>query len=92
MLVAVELALHYAAYDETEKKCASLLNTTDVAGYQAKIDIKVEGTVEWILKNPQYSEWNSKQNARLLWVTGYPGHGKTVLASFMTQHLNKQHS
>ncbi|KAL8719551.1 MAG: hypothetical protein Q9225_003450 [Loekoesia sp. 1 TL-2023] len=74
-------------YDETEKMCASLLNTIDIADYQAKIDSRVEGTLEWVLQKPQYYEWTSAPNTRLLWDVG-----KTVLASFIWRYLEERYS
>lgn len=51
----------------------------------------MEGTLEWVLQKSQYNEWASNPDSRLLWVTGYVGCGKTVLASFIWQYLNEQH-
>ena len=82
-----ELYLEYAAYDETEKACASLLNVVDVADYESRLDSRVEGTLEWVLQEPQYQSWSSSPEIRLMWITGYAGSGKTVLASFMSRHL-----
>ena len=52
----------------------------------------MEGTLEWVLQKPQYNDWASNPEARLLWVTGFVGCGKTVLASFISRYLNEQHS
>lgn len=45
------------------------------------------GTCTWILDRPEFQAWlNSDPNdavARLLWLTGVPGAGKTVLSSFV---------
>jgi Cdc6-like AAA superfamily ATPase len=81
------LSISSSAYNETEKICASLLNTVDVAGYESRLDIRVEGTLDWVLVNPQYINWVSNASARILWVTGYAGCGKTTLASFIMRYL-----
>ena len=87
----VGMVSQIVAFDETEKACASLLNTIDVAEYESKLDPKVEGTLEWVLLSPQYNDWVSNLEARLLLVTGYVGSGKTILASFIWRYLNEQH-
>ena len=81
------LSTYSTAYDETEKNFASLLNTVDVAGYESRLDLRIEGTLDWVLVNPQYTKWASDHVARILWVTGYAGCGKTTLASFVTRYL-----
>ena len=53
------------------------------------MDARVEGTLEWFFKKPQYSDWTSKPDVRLFWVTGYVGCGKTILASFVSRHLSQ---
>jgi len=69
--------------------CVALLNTINIAEYESNLDSRVEGTLEWVLKNPQYLDWTDQSNMKLLWVTGYAGCGKTTLASFMSQYLTK---
>ncbi|KAL8689403.1 MAG: hypothetical protein Q9224_004647, partial [Gallowayella concinna] len=87
MTMASSLYTDYS-YDETEKTCASLLNTFNVADYESKLDLRVEGTLEWVLQKPQYSTWSSSSDVRLLWVTGNAGCGKTILASFVSRRLS----
>lgn len=33
-----------------KKECAALLNTGNLEGYESKLDSRVEGTLEWVLK------------------------------------------
>ena len=68
----------------------ALLNTTDIAGYEAKLSRRVNGTLQWVLDNPQYTTWLSSRESRLLWVTGYAGCGKTILASYIIHCLAKR--
>jgi len=72
--------------------CVTLLNTINIAEYESNLDSRVEGTLEWVLKKPQYLDWTDQPNAKLLWVTGYAGSGKTTLASFISQYLTKVYS
>ena len=62
-----------------------------VADYEAKLDDRVDGTLTWVLKKPQYSKWISDSVTKFLLVTGYAGSGKTILASFISRYLIEQH-
>ena len=75
------------AFNEAEKACIALLNTTDLAEFEAGLSPQADGTLQWILNDQQYTSWVSSTEARLLWVTGYPGCGKTILASYIVRHL-----
>lgn len=72
--------------------CVTLLNTINIAEYESTLDSRVEGTLEWVLQKPQYLDWTEQPNAKILWVTGYAGCGKTTLASFVSQYLTMTHS
>ena len=78
-----------SALDETEKECVALLNTVNLEGYESKLDLRVEGTLEWVLKIPQYKDWISSQDSKILWVTGYVGSGKTTLSMYIVQCISK---
>ena len=51
----------------------------------------LEGTCEWILSHPSYQAWISDEYpvkvARILWIRGPAGHGKTVLCAKLVQYL-----
>ena len=49
---------------------------------------RAQGTCEWILEDPHFNSW-SKGPCPLLWITGGPSKGKTVLATFLTRELSK---
>ena len=84
----VGIILQVIAFDEFERSCASLLNIVDVAEYEAKLDPRVEGTLEWVMHSREYNHWEPATT--LLRVTGYMGCGKTVLTSFIWRYLNEQ--
>ncbi|KAK6984966.1 hypothetical protein R3P38DRAFT_3450977, partial [Favolaschia claudopus] len=44
------------------------------------------GTGEWLLKDPKFKEWELGAGG-VLWCSGIPGAGKTVLASLVVDHL-----
>ncbi|KAL3421193.1 NACHT and WD domain-containing protein [Phlyctema vagabunda] len=50
------------------------------------------GTCGWILKNRIFCDWVHGQDkaGRLLWLTGSPGSGKSVLSSFLVNHLAEE--
>ena len=72
-----------------ERKCIALLtqNTSNAAEYKSSLPYRVEGTCQWILSNPQYLEWNLQKESCLLWISGYPGSGKTILSAYILEYL-----
>jgi ankyrin repeat protein len=68
------------------------LNSTDVEGYELALDCRVDGTLSWFMLTPQYISWKSGIGSQILWVTGYAGCGKTILASYLRQYLTTESS
>ncbi|KAH8702685.1 hypothetical protein GQ44DRAFT_597186, partial [Phaeosphaeriaceae sp. PMI808] len=50
---------------------------------------RVAGTCEWITHNESYRAWLNG-STRLLWISGGPGKGKTMLSVFLTEELEKK--
>ncbi|KAF9879385.1 pfs domain-containing protein [Colletotrichum karsti] len=48
---------------------------------------RTEGTCEWILNDEMYQSWQKSDTSQLLWISGGPGRGKTVLSVFLSQKL-----
>ncbi|KFY29079.1 hypothetical protein V493_02564 [Pseudogymnoascus sp. VKM F-4281 (FW-2241)] len=48
---------------------------------------RVDGTCEWLTQHPHYQEWLADENRPLLWISGGPGKGKTMLAIYITEVL-----
>ncbi|KAL4874981.1 hypothetical protein BJY04DRAFT_172372 [Aspergillus karnatakaensis] len=48
---------------------------------------RVDGTCEWLIQHPQYQDWLADTNHPLLWISGGPGKGKTMLAIYITEVL-----
>ncbi|KAK0431470.1 hypothetical protein EV421DRAFT_2090121 [Armillaria borealis] len=46
------------------------------------------GTCEWLLSHPRFASWYS--SGSFLWMNGIPGNGKTLLASFVIDHLKER--
>jgi ankyrin repeat protein len=49
------------------------------------LQARADGTCAWIRDTPEYSWWLTGQ--QILWISGAPGTGKSVLASSLIQHL-----
>ncbi|EGN98195.1 hypothetical protein SERLA73DRAFT_161082 [Serpula lacrymans var. lacrymans S7.3] len=47
-----------------------------------------EGTGGWVLDDERFKEWQ-RGDVKTLWCPGIPGAGKTVLASYIINHLEK---
>ncbi|EGN97633.1 hypothetical protein SERLA73DRAFT_30563, partial [Serpula lacrymans var. lacrymans S7.3] len=52
--------------------------------------LRREGTSEWALNDPKFKDWQCGE-VKTLWCPGIPGVGKTVLSSFIIDHLIKHH-
>jgi ankyrin repeat domain-containing protein 50 len=48
---------------------------------------RVDGTCEWLVKHPRYQEWLADPSSPLLWISGGPGKGKSMLAIYTTEIL-----
>lgn len=69
-----------------------LLNSIHLTEYKAQLPRPVQGTCSWILDHPVYLTWMKAEETRLLWVTGEPGCGKTMLSAYLTDHLRLTHA
>ncbi|KAL2674068.1 hypothetical protein Neosp_012514 [[Neocosmospora] mangrovei] len=49
---------------------------------------RTPGTCEWVRKNSHYKTWLAGES-RLLWISGGPGRGKTVLSLFLNEEVEK---
>jgi hypothetical protein len=47
---------------------------------------RTPGTCEWVCDSPAYQAWFAKESP-LLWISGGPGKGKTVLSLFLTEQI-----
>lgn len=78
--------------NDIERLCITLFSASDIAEYKSDLASPVEGTCQWVLKNPQYLGWLSETKASLLWISGFPGSGKTILSAYLLDHLSKTES
>lgn len=67
--------------------CASFTNAT----YVDSIQKRLPDTCDWILNRDEFRIWESPNftlgRAKVLWINGPPGYGKTVLSARVVQHL-----
>ena len=78
----------------SEKKCLQALFVTDPADDRAKhISFKgdpVRSIFTWITDVDAYKSWVDRATgSRLLWISGGPGMGKTMLAIFLSEELEQ---
>lgn len=48
---------------------------------------RVDNTCEWLIHHPSYQKWLVDADPPLLWISGGPGKGKTMLAIYITEVL-----
>lgn len=48
-----------------------------------------ENTCTWILNDQRYRLWAEKGGQAILWISGDPGCGKSVLSSFLTKDITR---
>ncbi|KAK3389407.1 hypothetical protein B0H63DRAFT_507002 [Podospora didyma] len=75
--------------DDSEKTCMTQFSIFDLADYLVVLPKPVNGTCQWILVHPKFTSWLGKTENALLWLTGHPGCGKTVLSFFLLNHLEQ---
>ena len=51
---------------------------------------RLAGTCEWLLHSKEYEEWQDSETARILWLRGPPGSGKSFVAGFAIDHYVKK--
>ncbi|KAI9651903.1 MAG: hypothetical protein M1829_002114 [Trizodia sp. TS-e1964] len=79
--------------NENEKdSCLRALFLTDPRDDREKLlhskGPRVDGTCEWIKRHPLYEEW-LRSTSQLLWVSGGPGKGKSMIAIYLATELEQ---
>ncbi|EFQ99445.1 hypothetical protein MGYG_08979 [Nannizzia gypsea CBS 118893] len=76
------------SYAEAAPVLDALLLTRPKVDRKSLIALKgrrVDGTCEWLIQHPNYREWLADASSPLLWISGGPGKGKTMLAIYITE-------
>jgi hypothetical protein len=80
------------SHSSIETRCLAALYLTDPQDDRASVisakGRRVDGTCEWITKNEKFSAWLASQSG-FLWLCGGPGKGKTMIAIFLTEELER---
>jgi ankyrin repeat protein len=58
--------------------------------YRKHLAFHLKGTGEWIHRSGDYLKWYESQEDGLLWITGVPGSGKSVVAASMIHKLSQE--
>ncbi|KIW57718.1 hypothetical protein PV05_02280 [Exophiala xenobiotica] len=89
-MVSKTIPLATNSYAEATPVLDALLLTRPEVDRKSLIALKgrrVDGTCEWLIQHPHYQEWLTDANHPLLWISGGPGKGKTMLAIYITEVL-----
>ncbi|KAH6873842.1 hypothetical protein B0T10DRAFT_234496 [Thelonectria olida] len=73
---------------DLERTCMTLLNDHDVAKDTELPPKPVPGTCQWIHSHHLFVSWLGEGSNALLWLTGHPGSGKTMLSYSLAQYFN----
>lgn len=60
---------------------------TDYFFHLSSVPTRVLGTCEWVAAHPSFQNWLSTSESDMLWLRGYPGVGKTVLAKYLIESV-----
>lgn len=78
---------------EKDKQCLVDLGATDPESDKARIQETKGGLMkeasEWILCHEDYQQWRTTSAARLFWIKGNPGKGKTMMMSMLVEEMKK---
>ena len=76
--------------DKSRKECMAALFLTDPRDDRERLkDLKgsiVDGTCEWVERHAFYRSW-LHADSQLLWLSGGPGKGKTMISMFLAERL-----
>ncbi len=90
--VVTDIYVLIEALEEKAAACRNALFLThphvDRESLMSTKGTRVDGTCEWIRQNEDYQSW-LHGDTRLLWISGGPGKGKTMLSIFLTRELEK---
>ncbi|KAF2451234.1 hypothetical protein P171DRAFT_400591, partial [Karstenula rhodostoma CBS 690.94] len=78
--------------EQTASACRNALFLTDPAVDRETLTTtkgaRVAGTCEWITRHDTYHHW-LRGDTHLLWISGGPGKGKTMMSIFLTEELER---
>ncbi|KAK7408618.1 hypothetical protein QQX98_009220 [Neonectria punicea] len=72
-----------------ERTCMRLFSVFDLREYKNRLPEPIHGTCAWIASHPIFVSWIEQATNALLWLTGHPGCGKTVLSYSVAKRLER---
>lgn len=79
--------------NDHDRQCLKSLWPTNPENEKIRIQQTRGGLLEdvyrWVLENPDFRRWRDDEKARLLWIRGDPGKGKTMLVCGILDELKK---
>jgi len=80
--------------NDEEKSCMRALFLTDPRDDRKNLEHdkgkRADKTCEWIKSNATYISWLEGDSSNLLWLSGGPGKGKTMLSIFLAEQLEQK--
>lgn len=89
----VRLAQDKETTSEFKREAEACIRSLYLSDYATKLDdipTREPETCTWVLGHRKYQEWLSLDSHSLLWLSGNPGCGKTVISSFLIETLRAQ--
>jgi ankyrin repeat protein len=71
-----------------------VLKKLNVSRYREQKDRnseRIPGTCEWFVSHPLFQSWEKSTTSQMLWVSAYPGCGKSVLAKYLADSVLTSH-
>ncbi|KAJ3568871.1 hypothetical protein NPX13_g6271 [Xylaria arbuscula] len=77
------------AKPDLTKACMIHFNIFNLTDYKRRLPKPIQGTCQWIRAHSLFASWLKKAGNALLWLTGYPGCGKTMLSYSLAKQLEE---
>jgi ankyrin repeat protein len=75
------------SFQKDEDDCIKAFYLADYATKLDDVAARAPGTCEWVLDHQNFRRWVEMESSALLWLSGHPGCGKTVISSFLIKSL-----
>lgn len=63
-----------------------MFRTSEYERHKERNPDPVEGTCQWFLRHPNYTNWRNSGNSSIIWVSADPGCGKSVLSKLLADN------
>ena len=91
---AIQVVEASLSLDESDKQCLRDIRLTDPRHDMERIeegkDRVLEGSCSWVLSDPAFVDWWTRDDSRLLWIHGDPGKGKTMMMIALISEVSKR--